>query len=280
MKNFYIIANTSKTDVWETAEALEGYLKSRGASCQVQQQNFRESSGRYTDPAQVPGEIDCVITIGGDGTLIQAARDLAGRQIPLIGINRGHLGYLTQVSRREDIREMADCLLSGRFQVEERMMISGRILRNGRELFRDIALNEIVLTFQTAIRVLRFGVYVNDSFLNEYTADGLIVATPTGSTAYNLSAGGPIVSPEADVVVLTPICSHALNARSIVLPAKNRLCIEIQEGKQAAVFDGDMTVELEPGDQLLIERSGQAAPLIRLKQISFLQNLSNKLAGF
>ncbi len=279
MKNFYIIANTQKEDARRTVEAVESYLRSHGASCRIQRENWKAQSGRYTDSRQVPKETDCIITVGGDGTLIQAARDLAGREIPLIGINRGHLGYLTQVSRREDIREMADALLADQYQIEERMMLDGRIFREGRELARDIALNEIVLTHRDAIRVLRFGVYVNGEFLNEYTADGLIAATPTGSTAYNLSAGGPILAPYANITVLTPICSHALNARSIVLPADDEVCIEVREGSQAVVFDGDKTVNLEKGDQLTVTRSSEKTRLIRLRQVSFLENLSNKLAG-
>ena len=225
----------------------------------------------------MPENIDCVITIGGDGTLIQAARDLAGRDIPLIGINQGHLGYLTQVRSKEDIPSMADALLSERYQIENRMMLDGKILRQGKKIASDIALNEIVLTHRNTIQILRFGVYVNGEFLNQYTADGLIAATPTGSTAYNLSAGGPIIAPNAAMTVLTPICSHALNARSIVLSAEDEICIEVQEGLQAAVFDGDTIVQLEQGDQLIIRKSSQVTRLVRLKQISFLENLSSML---
>lgn len=280
MNNFYIIANSNKRDhIWQTVEQTEGYLKRHGAFCLVQDQDFKKDSGRYTDASLVPYNIDCVITIGGDGTLIQAARDLAERDIPLIGINQGHLGYLTQVRRKEEIPSMADALLSGRYQIEKRMMLDGTILRQGKEIASDIALNEIVLTHRNTIQILRFGVYVNGEFLNQYTADGLIAATPTGSTAYNLSAGGPIIAPDAAMTVLTPICSHALNARSIVLSAEDEICIEVQEGLQAAVFDGDTIVQLEQGDQLIIRKSSQVTRLVRLKQISFLENLSSMLNG-
>ena len=278
MNNFYIIANSNKKDcIWETVEEVEGYLKRHGALCKVQQNDVKADSGRYTDRSQVPRETDCIITIGGYGTLIQAARDLAGRDIPLIGINRGHLGYLTQVRHKEDIKEMADALLADRYQIEQRMMLRGKIIRQGQKIAEDIALNEIVLTHQNTIQILRFSVYVNGEFLNQYTADGLIAATPTGSTAYNLSAGGPIVAPNASMTVLTPICSHALNARSIVLPAEDEICVEVQEGLQAAVFDGDTVIKLQQRDQLIIRKSGQVTRLVRLKQISFLENLSSML---
>ena len=116
---------------------------------------MKKDSGRYTDASLVPENIDCVITIGGDGTLIQAARDLAGRDIPLIGINQGHLGYLTQVRSKEDIPSMADALLSERYQIENRMMLDGKILRQGKKIASDIALNEIVLTHRNTIQILR-----------------------------------------------------------------------------------------------------------------------------
>ena len=279
MKNFYIIANSSKEEAKKTVEVVESYLRSHGASCQIEQQNRKDGYLRGAGCYEAPEDTDCIITIGGDGTLIQAARGLSYRKIPLVGINRGHLGYLTQVSRDEDIREMANALLADQYQIEERMMLDGRIIRTGKEIVKDIALNEIVLTHRDVIRVLRFGVYVNGEFLNEYTADGLIAATPTGSTAYNLSAGGPIVAPNACMTVLTPICSHALNARSIVLSAEDEICIEVREGSQAAVFDGDMIFELKRGDQVVITKSDRVTRLIRLKQGSFLENLSNKLAG-
>ena len=126
MNNFYIIANSNKKDhIWKTVEETQGYLKRHGAFCQVQDNDFKKDSGRYTDASLVSENVNCVITIGGDGTLIQAARDLADRDIPLIGINQGHLGYLTQVRRKEDIPDMADALLADRYQIENRMMLDG-----------------------------------------------------------------------------------------------------------------------------------------------------------
>ena len=157
MNNFYIIANSNKKDcVWKTVEEVEGYLKRHGALCKVQQNDVKADSGRYTDRSQVPRETDCIITIGGDGTLIQAARDLAGRDIPLIGINRGHLGYLTQINSDQELWGMLDALLDGRYRIESRMMLDGRIVRKGRQVFRDIALNEIVISRKDILKPLHF----------------------------------------------------------------------------------------------------------------------------
>ena len=284
MNNFYIIANSNKRDhIWQTVEETEGYFKRHGAFCLVQDQDFKKDSGRYTDASLVPDNIDCVITIGGDGTLIQAARDLAGRDIPLIGINQGHLGYLTQVRSKEDISSMADALLSERYQIENRMMLDGKILRQGKEIASDIALNEIVLTHRNTIQILRFGVYVNGEFLNQYTADGLIAATPTGSTAYNLSAGGPIVSPSASMMIMTPLAPHTLNSRSVVFSPGDVLCVEVGEGRkvseeQAIVsFDGDTMLRMVTKDKLIIEKANVKTRIVRLSNLSFVEVLRKKM---
>ena len=227
----------------------------------------------------VPEDTQCVITIGGDGTLIQAARDLAGRGLPLLGVNRGHLGYLNQVSRQEDITWAMDSLLEDRYQLERRMMIQGRAFRDGELLLEDIALNEIAVTRRDPLKVLRYSVYVNDEYLNSYSADGVLVSTPTGSTAYNLSAGGPVISPAARMMVLTPICSHSLNARSLVLAPEDQVRIRVENSGQVVSFDGDTFVSLEEGDCVCIERSELETVMIKLKQVSFMQNLSSHLGG-
>lgn len=247
MRRFYIIANYDKEYVREAEMFIRSYLEGKGAQCTVQPAFPQDCSNRHTESAMVPQEVQCVITIGGDGTLIQAARDLAGRDIPMVGVNRGHLGFLNQISRQEDIAPVMDALLEDRYQLESRMMIQGEAVRDGQTVMCDIALNEIAVTRKDALKALRFKVYVNDDFLNEYSADGILVATPTGSTAYNLSAGGPVIAPGAKMMVLTPICSHALNARSIVLAPEDTVRIDFVNGGQVAAFDGDTFIELEKG---------------------------------
>ena len=143
----------------------------------------------------------------------------------------------------------------------------------------DIALNEIAITRFDPLKVLRYSVYVNDEYLNSYSADGVLVSTPTGSTAYNLSAGGPVISPAARMMVLTPICSHSLNARSLVLAPEDRVRIEVANSGQVAAFDGDTFVKLEEGDWVCIEPPRLETVMIKLKQVSFMQNLSNHLGG-
>jgi NAD+ kinase len=237
---------------------------------------------RYTDACQVPEETECVITLGGDGTLIQAARDLAGRRIPILGVNLGNVGYLTQVGRQEEIGSLLDDLIADQYQLENRMMLKGTVLRDGAVIKEDMALNEVVIARREMLSLLKLQIYVNGEPLSQCLADGLIVATPTGSTAYNLSAGGPIVEPTANMTILTPICSHALNGRSIVLSSEDLIELEVLgdvEYGQSAAFDGDTFVYLKPGDRLKIEKSEIETVLVKLKAISFLDNLRNKLSG-
>lgn len=162
------------------------------------------------------------------------------------------------------------------------MMLKGNIFHDGALAKEDLALNEIVITRRENLRVLKFRIYVNGEYLSQYRADGMIAATPTGSTAYNLSAGGPIVEPNAQMMILTPICPHDLNGRSIVLSAQDVVEIEVlgnDDAGQVAVFDGDTTIYMKVGDRLRVERSEVETVLIKLKNISFLDNLRSKLAG-
>ena len=322
MKNFFIVMNPDKEGAKETAGEIKHFLEARGARCLIGNSgkhetvlegkkknqgdcsDTRRNDSHYTDASMVPEDTECIITLGGDGTLIQAARDLAGRNIPMLGINRGTLGYLTQISKQEDIETNLLALLNDEYQLEEIMMLQGRAYRGGQRrdgretasqseqsgasgqhscpAYEDIALNEIVLTRNERLKMLHFRVYVNGQFSNEYRADGLIAATPTGSTAYNLSAGGPIIVPDSRMMVLTPICSHALNARSIVMSADDKIRIEIlgtEETSQSAVFDGDTAVDLYTGDYIEIHRSDIRTVLLKLKEVSFLDNLRNKMEG-
>lgn len=279
MKHFYIIANLDKEYVQEARTLIRTYLEEKGAVCLLQEPGGSRGQNTHISRDLVPPETECVITIGGDGTLIQAARDLAGRNIPMLGVNRGHLGFLNQVSRQEDMAPVMDALLEDRYQLEHRMMIQGRVYRGEQLLAEDIALNEIAVTRRDPLKVLRYSVYVNDEYLNEYAADGVLVATPTGSTAYNLSAGGPVIAPAARMMVLTPICSHALNARSIVLAPEDRVQIRVENSGQVVSFDGDTSMELEAGDRISITSGRVETVMVKLKQISFMQNLSNHLGG-
>ena len=285
MKYFYMIVNHSKKKAEYGAELIRDYLEGRGCECVVWDASdtdacrSRRPQFRYTDREAVPGWIECAIVLGGDGTLIQAARDLAGSNIPLLGVNMGTLGYLALIGREEDILPALDELIADHYGLEPRIMLKGTVISDGRVIAEDIALNDIVLS-RMGLNMLRFNLSIDGEFLNDYSADGIIAATPTGSTAYNLSAGGPIAVPDSEMILLTPICPHTLNSRSVVLAPDRVIELEItgrgETGKFLS-FDGDTQVNLKNGDLVRIERSETVTTLIRLKKVSFLENLRDRM---
>ncbi len=286
MRNFYLIVNREKPRVEEAADMICDFFAKEGCHCirLDRHDGLRRDAGivtpyRYTDRRTVPQDTDCVICLGGDGTLIQAARDLAGRELPLFGINMGHLGYLTQIGHEEDILPALKDLMEDHYRLESRMMLKGRVISDGEIVAEDVALNDIVLN-RMGVDAFRFEIDVNGQLFNEYSADGMVISTPTGSTAYNLSAGGPIVAPEAKLMVLTPLCAHSLNSRSIVLPPDNHLSLRIQtigRTKVSLSFDGDTVVDIKPADTIEIAKAEIDTKLIQLKQVPFLENIRNKM---
>ena len=207
-------------------------------------------------------------------------RDLGTDSLPLLGINLGTLGYLTDVELK-DFKHALDCLFEGKPDIEERMMLEGSF----RGLRKDIAMNDIVLAREGKVRIVSFNIYVNGTLLNTYHADGVILSTPTGSTGYNLSAGGPVVEPTARMIVITPICSHALNTSSVVLSADDTIEVEICEGRYgrqeqvSLCFDGAEQTTLVTGERVCIKEAAQTARLIKLNRESFMITMRRKMKG-
>lgn len=276
MDRFYIVTNDGKDPDYAVTDKVNSLLLKAGKTTYLCKKDERKRIIRET----IPPDIGCVIVIGGDGSLIEAARVFHAREIPILGINMGTLGYLTEVEIG-DIDEALIKLVRGDYTLESRMMIEGTF-ENGAQ---DVALNDIVVSRKGVLRVLHFKLYVNGELLNSYEADGIIISTPTGSTAYNLSAGGPIVEPTASMIVITPICSHALNTSSIVLSAEDELVIEIGRGRNGTVeevfttFDGADTVSLKTGERVTIRRSEADTKIVKLSKISFLEILRRKMKG-
>ncbi len=269
MNKFYIITNQNKDESLETTHRIKNYIEAKGGVCIVDANHGQISQGT-----------DCILVLGGDGTLMRAVREWHSWNIPFLGINMGTLGYLTE-AEISNIEESLDALINGPTYVEERMMLQGTL--NGK--MQDIALNDIVVTRFGAPHLIQMKIYVNGELLNTYHADGVIVSTPTGSTAYNLSAGGPILEPTSSMIVVTPICSHALNTSSIVLSADDEITIEIGEGRHGRVeqigvsFDGENNVEVHVGDRLVIRKADARPKLLKLNKISFLEILRRKMKG-
>ena len=275
MDRFYIIPNLLKDGDYAITNEIKNYIESRGGRCYTAE---KDSDGHII-PGTVPDDAQCGLVLGGDGTLIRSVRDLGGRNLPLLGINLGTLGYLAEVDL-DNYKEALEPLFHKTPDVEERMMLSGTF--NGGE---ELAMNDIVLAREGKIRIINFNIYVDGSLLNSYHADGVIISTPTGSTGYNLSAGGPIVEPTAQMIVVTPICSHALNTSSIVLSADDTIEVEIGEGrygrqeKVSLCFDGAEQITLVTGDRVVIKRSERTARLIKLESESFMKTLRRKMKG-
>ena len=286
MNTFYIITNEQKDPGFRVTTQIQKYLSEKGARCLVPDHTKRNGmvSYKYTDASQIPEDTQCVLVIGGDGTLLQASRDLQEKNIPLLGINMGTLGYLAEIEE-SGVRDALDKLLADEYVVEERMMLEGAAFHNGKQILQDIALNDIVIGRQGRLRILDFRVYVNGEFLNASSADGIILSTPTGSTGYSLSVGGPIVSPAASLILISHIAPHTLNNRSIVLPEDARITVEAAPGHTGAgegaevVFDGDTSVHLDVGDTVEIRKSSKVTRLLKINNISFLEVLRKKMNG-
>lgn len=284
MEHIFIITNEHKDPGLCVTGQIQEFIKDKGKRCTVQVKKKDAIGFRgYTDCEHIPEDVDCVLVLGGDGTMLQAARDTIDRNLPLLGVNLGTLGYLAEVEK-SNLEAALNQLICDEFYIEERMMLTGRIMKDGQWLSDEYALNDIALTRKGPLQIIHFDITVNGQFLKEYGADGILVATPTGSTGYNLSAGGPIVEPGARIILMTPICPHTLHSRSIVLSFEDEIGISVgadREGRQQIVevaFDGGHNVELSTGDKIVIRRSDKVTRIIRLNKVSFMEILHKKMS--
>lgn len=277
MNNFLIIANKQKDINLEITEQIKHHITRMGAVC-----NVYDQYNRNVTSIDIPEGTQCILVIGGDGTILAAARMLVGNTIPLLGINLGTLGFLADVNLA-DLSKTLDLLLKDQYQVENRIMLTAEVYKQGEKAATYIALNDFNINRCGASRVIGLKVGINDSIIDCYRADGVIVCTPTGSTGYNLSAGGPIINPTCKNFVITPICPHSLTARSIVLAKEDVVTVEVEQIrsniKEEAIisFDGREGLSIVPGDQVKIYKSQEVTPFIKATEVSFVQILKEKL---
>ena len=231
----------------------------------------------HPDTAALAREVDLLLVFGGDGTMLRAARDLAGSATPLLGINIGGLGFLTAVPS-DGLARALNQIWKGEFKYESRALIEASGRCHGRPV-SEMALNDIVVGRGAVSRLIGLDVSVDDELVTHYRCDGLIVSSPTGSTAYSLSAGGPVVFPTAEVFTLTPICPHALSNRSIILPLTSTIRVKATNPMPATMLsvDGQVVAELDAGDEVTIRRGRRAVRLMHLADSSFLETLRRKL---
>ncbi len=220
---------------------------------------------------------DALVVVGGDGTILRAARAAAVRGIPVLGVNVGGFGFLAEVGL-ERMQEAVARLVEGRYEVDERMMLAAEVVRGGAIAQRFLALNDMVITKSGYARLVPIRTRINDEHLATYLADGLIISTPTGSTAYNLSAGGPILAPGVRALVITPICPHTLTARPVVVDAEDVASVELARAEESVLLtvDGQVGFPLEGGDVVRVRRAEERARLVRLKPFSFYRVLREK----
>jgi NAD+ kinase len=279
VRNVAIIYKRSRPEAAKLAGELTTWLEQKGILVFCRQ-NIGDSSGVCgTYPRiDIPESVDLVVVLGGDGTFLSVARFLEERATPIVGVNLGGLGFLTEISAETCFKELGE-IVSGRFEVEERMRLQVTIRRGIVQIFSQTVLNDVVINKGALARIVDLKTTIDGQYLTHYRADGLIVATPTGSTAYNLSAGGPIIYPTARAIVLSPICSFTLSNRPIIFPSDVTVEVEMEESgvDVSLTCDGQVGCALRPFDLITISVAPVPLHLIKTRSIAYLEILRAKL---
>ncbi len=284
MDKFCLITNRSKDENFEVTNKVVKYLEENNRECMLLECQDGVCSGLYTDISTIPKDTDCIIVLGGDGTILQAAHDILSSEVPILGINIGTLGFLADIELH-NIYEALDSLFNDEYILEHRMMLEGAIKREGEEIYLSNSLNEIVIERSGFSRIISLSVYVNGQLANRYRGDGILVSTPTGSTGYNLSAGGPVVKPDNQVIILTPICAHSLSSRSIILNASDEILVKIETSKKTqdneviATYDGYESKLLHAEDLIEIKKSNKTTKFVKFKSNNFFETLRTKIGN-
>jgi NAD+ kinase len=280
-----IVAKSHLREAMPHLAEIESWLAARGVETIFETATGAlmppNSGRRLADKPALVGQVDLIVVLGGDGTLLSVAGCIASgdADVPILGVNFGSLGFLTEATLPE-LYPSLEAALSGRARVEARMMLRATTLRGGTALPEQLALNDVVITKSARARMTDLSVSVGEEFVTRVKADGLIVATPTGSTAYNLSAGGPIVQPVVDAIVLTPIAPHMLTNRPIVIPASSLVRVQplmTERDELYVTFDGQAGYELRVGDEVRIQCAERRVRLLRHSTRSYFEILRQKL---
>jgi len=227
---------------------------------------------------EIPSKAEMIVVFGGDGTLLSVARLIGNKRVPVLGVNLGGLGFITEIARDEISKDIIDKIFSGKVNFEERIMLLADVYRKGRKIERHSALNDVVINKSAIARMVEFDVHINNQYVTAFRADGLIVSTPTGSTAHSLSAGGPILYPTLESFVMTPICPHTLTNRPLVVPDKFILEISIKNGKDVYLtLDGQVGVPLRVKDKVRIRKADFKTRFLLLHERDYFRILRTKL---
>lgn len=277
-----VIGKLNDARIAPTLRAVCGHLARRGCEVLIERASARAVRGTAARPVSrdtLAGRSDLAVVVGGDGTLLNAGRTLAPAGVPILGVNAGRLGFMVDVAPA-DARATLDEVLKGRYVREKRLMLSA-VVRRGRKTSRPfLAINDIVIRNQAAVRMLEFETWLDDEFISLHRADGLIVATPTGSTAYALSGGGPVMHPGLEALTVVPICPHTLSDRPIVIGSDRavRLVLAGAHGTRAmCTADGQHNESVSAGESVEITRSGHVLELVHPRNYRYFNILRNKL---
>jgi NAD+ kinase len=280
LKRFGLVVNLKKKEVGQLVNQITNWLIDRGCEVMIKEDTAHILGlSKFGVPQeQLFAQAECVVVFGGDGTMLWTARKVARTGTPIIGINLGHLGFLTDIDVPEALADL-EKILDGHYLVEERMMLEASVYRQGKTVENSVGLNEAVISKGAIARLINLETFVNDKLVNKYHADGLIIASPTGSTAYSLSAGGPLVTPDHDLILLTPICPHTLWARPVVVAPDSVIKVVLQSdgGAVSLTMDGQYVFSLRQYDEIVVRRSPQKANFIRISGRNFFEVLRRKL---
>ncbi|MDR0528246.1 MAG: NAD kinase [Zoogloeaceae bacterium] len=279
-----LIGKYQSRKVSDALIALAAYLQERGVSVFIERETAeRMERPEVTDRWMVCGFLDIgahadvAIVLGGDGTMLNAARQLARYKVPLVGVNQGRLGFMTDIARK-DMLAVMDALLDGQFQPESRMLLDADVVRAHKEMGSNHAMNDVVIDKGATGRMIEYELFINEEFVCKQRADGLIVSTPTGSTAYALSANGPILHPVLTGVALVPLCPHALTNRPVLVDDRAEIEIVVTHADDARVhFDGQVTLGLKCGDAIRLRRSDHSICFLHPPGYSYFAMLRQKL---
>jgi NAD+ kinase len=274
-----ILVKPHSEDVKDTLQKLLAYLDEKDCTVLLDKSADGLIESKTVSRDEIGEQCDLAITIGGDGTILNAARSLADKHVPLVGINIGRLGFLADVSP-DDINVTLSNILSGDYLEEERFLLQAEVYRNKEVIFFAEALNDVVVHVRDVARMIEFETYINQHFVNHQRADGLIISTPTGSTAYALSNGGPILHADLNAITLVPICPHTLSSRPIVVKDSSEVEVIIVETKQAiaqVACDGQTSFDVKSGDRIRIKRKENTITLLHPKEHNNFEILRAKL---
>ena len=283
MTKIGIIVNHSTRAAEVDIDKVCAYIEEKGGSFHrlKVKSGSAELMENFTDITDLPKDADCVMVLGGDGTIIQAARELAETGVPILGVNLGTVGFLAEVELAY-IYKAIDAVMAGKYKLEKRFMLKGSVIKDAKIVYEANALNDIVVARGNLVRAISTTVYIDGNQVSSLHGDGIIVTTPTGSTGYNLSAGGTIILPDAEVFGIHPICPHSLNSRGVITSSASKIDIDVEWNKRSepdeaiVSFDGNKGIRLMPGDKVQIMKSELTVPFLRINDFNFFESYRKK----